>query len=377
VSKKRLRYPAEIDGDLRDSGLTEKERGEVLATAWEYVRCGIPEFTNWERYITFVRLTALTTVAEYRGDLIQFEEILKRDGRVLGYPVRAMLESLFVGTSVAEAMILEYASSLVFMAEKTRRQRSDLCRRYIEALASSPATYFRMRDCDAQVRLFIAAAAACNDLDPQFREGEYRAMAEIGMTMYDAVAFYKHRAEGEVCNVYAYCGPDLQLRRAAYEAARSSLWELETRWYRSVEGRCAINLLKNLPLIHIAMSRYRFVEDGLTIGRPETSEVVQAARANVKLWYRSDAVKGDATRTTKPLTAQRTVDSVRHMLLPDLVTALETADREACPRCTRRATYGALAEGQFGGVVLCEECRAAWREYVLASGPRHAHALHR
>ncbi|MGW3635424.1 hypothetical protein ACWD7F_35700 [Streptomyces sp. NPDC005122] len=121
-----------------------------------------------------------------------------------------------------------------------------------------------------------------------FREIEYRATAEIGMTLYDAVAFYKRRAEGEVSNLYAYCGQDLEFRRAAYATARSTLWALETQWYRTVQGVCAINLLKNLPLIHMSMRRYRFVEDGLTIGTPETSEVVRAARANVKLWYRSD-----------------------------------------------------------------------------------------
>ncbi|MFB7601006.1 hypothetical protein [Streptomyces sp. NPDC056160] len=370
IDKERLYYPKEIDGDLRDCGLAEKERIEVLATAWEYVRCGIPEFTNPEKYLAFVRLTALTTVAEYRGDLVDVEEIMKLDGRVLGYPVRELLDTLFVGSGVGEEMTQEYASSILFMAEKTREQQSDLCRRYIEAIASSPVRYFRLRDCDAQVRLFIAAAVACNDLEPDFREVEYRAMAEIGLTLYDAVAFYKHRAEGEISNLYAYCGQDLDFRRTAYATARSTLWAMETQRYETVQGRCAINLLKNLPLIHMSMRRYRFVEDGMTIGTPETSAVVRATRANVKLWYRNDVRQKPSGRPAA--TGQRTVATVQNMLSPELAAALECSPEEACARCTRRETYGATSEGQFGGVVPCDECREEWRRYVSSSWDRHA-----
>ncbi|MGW3635423.1 hypothetical protein ACWD7F_35695 [Streptomyces sp. NPDC005122] len=74
ASECRHHYPMQIEGDLRDCGLTEKGRREVLATAWEYVRCEIPEFTNWEKYITFVCLTALTTMAEYRGDVVYVDQ---------------------------------------------------------------------------------------------------------------------------------------------------------------------------------------------------------------------------------------------------------------------------------------------------------------
>lgn len=37
---------------------------------------------------------------------------------------------------------------------------------------------------------------------------------------------------------------------------------------------------------HMSMRRYRFVNDGLVLGIPETHAVVDDARASVKLWYR-------------------------------------------------------------------------------------------
>uniref|UniRef100_UPI00389B3B01 Sesquiterpene synthases n=1 Tax=Shimazuella kribbensis TaxID=139808 RepID=UPI00389B3B01 len=362
----QLHYPKEIENDLMNCGLTEKERVEILATAWEYVRCGVPEFTNWEKYIAFVRLTALTTVAEYRGKLVDIDRLLTPGEYVLGYPVRELLDTLFAGTSVYEAMLQEYASCLLFMAEKTRDHQSDLCKKYIEAIASSPSRYYRLRDCDAQVRLFIAAAVACNDLDPDFTEMEYQAMAEIGITLYDAVAFYKHRAEAEVSNLYAYCGQDLEFRQEVYQTARSTLWALETMWCKTVQGRSAINLLKNLPLIHMSMRRYRFVEDGLTIGKPETSAVVRAARNHVKLWYRNDAA------SNSPAEMERSFESVQYMLYPELKEALQLPITEMCQKCTRREVYGGVSEeGQFGGVVLCKDSQEEWRHYVRSSESRH------
>ncbi len=64
-----LSFPPELKDDLRESGVSESERVEVLATAWEYTRLGIPEYSNPDKYIAFARLTALTTLAEYRGSL--------------------------------------------------------------------------------------------------------------------------------------------------------------------------------------------------------------------------------------------------------------------------------------------------------------------
>ncbi|PVH90431.1 hypothetical protein DM02DRAFT_665096 [Periconia macrospinosa] len=54
-----------------------------------------------------------------------------------------------------------------------------------------------MRDCDALARFAIATALACNNLhDCWFSEEQFTVLAEIGLILYDAVAFFKHRAEG-------------------------------------------------------------------------------------------------------------------------------------------------------------------------------------
>ncbi|MFJ1709893.1 hypothetical protein, partial [Kitasatospora sp. NPDC088346] len=154
----------------------------------------------------------------------------------------------------------------------------------------------------------------------------------------------------------------------------STLWTLETNWYGTVEGRCALNLLRNLPLIHVAMSRYRFVEDGLRIGKAETRAVIRDARANVKLWYRGAPGAGSAPPEAD---GGRTLEAVRHMLYPELQTALERTDADACPRCERHRPQGLVAEGRFGGVTLCEPCGSRWREYVLGAPARHAAQLTR
>ncbi|RYC76643.1 hypothetical protein BFJ63_vAg20480, partial [Fusarium oxysporum f. sp. narcissi] len=84
-------------------------------------------------------------------------------------------------------------------AEKSRKQRdSELFGRYLNALAKSPQWWFRLRDCDALARYTIASALACNGfIEIPFREEQLQLVAELSDTLYDAVAFYKHRAEGE------------------------------------------------------------------------------------------------------------------------------------------------------------------------------------
>lgn len=61
-----------------------------------------------------------------------------------------------------------------------------------------------MRDADALARFTIAAALACNDLDDVWlSEDQFELLTEIGDTCYDAVAFYKHRSEGETNSTFA------------------------------------------------------------------------------------------------------------------------------------------------------------------------------
>jgi hypothetical protein len=63
-------YPPDIANDLEGLGLSQEFKAECFACAWEYVRCIIPRFTNWERYIAFVKICVIATVVEVRGDLV-------------------------------------------------------------------------------------------------------------------------------------------------------------------------------------------------------------------------------------------------------------------------------------------------------------------
>lgn len=371
-NRPRLSYPKEFDHDLRDAGLSEKERKEILTTGWEYVRCAIPEYTNWEKYMAFVRLTIVTVVAEYRGELVDVSLIREPGHTILGYDIGRLLDVLFDGTEVHEDMSREYVSSLLFMTHKSSGRQSDLLTSWIEALAAAPATYFRLRDCDGQGRFFIAAAISCNDSTAWLTEEANRAVAEIAFSMYDSVAMYKHRAEGEVSNFYAYCGQDLPIRAEAYTTARDALWALETKWHSTVAGRCAVNLAKQMPMIHMSMRRYRYIEDGLVIGKPETEEVIAAARKNTKLWYRVDAPadSNPAARRT-----EEAVAGVSQLLYRGLAEELLRPEEQKCARCTRRAVYGARAAKQFGGVELCTECKDTYRAYIHTAWTRWSAAL--
>jgi hypothetical protein len=66
----------------------------VYACAWEYTRCVIPQYTNWDRYVTFMRTIVIGIIAEYKGDLI---EVAVTDN-LLGYNLTNVLADLFEGT---------------------------------------------------------------------------------------------------------------------------------------------------------------------------------------------------------------------------------------------------------------------------------------
>lgn len=102
------------------------------------------------------------------------------------------------------AMAQEFRCFLLVSSHKSGRAGSVLFNRYTVALSQSPYQYFRMRDTDALARFTIAAALACNDLDDFWlTSDQFDTVAEIGSTMYDAIAFWKHRAEGETNNLFA------------------------------------------------------------------------------------------------------------------------------------------------------------------------------
>ena len=60
------------------------------------------------------------------------------------------------------------------------------------------------RDCDALARFTIAAALAYNDLDVWFTGERIEILTELSDTLYDAVAFYRHRSGGETNSTFAY-----------------------------------------------------------------------------------------------------------------------------------------------------------------------------
>ena len=107
-------------------------------------------------------------------------------------------------------------------------------------------------------------------------------MAEIGVTLYDAVAFFKHRSEGETNNTFAYVNPEH--RGDAYKQTREVLWAFDAAWGSDPKKLIAINFIRPFggPL-HMTMRRYRYVEDGMRIGKEEDKDTVDKTRQNYKL----------------------------------------------------------------------------------------------
>ena len=70
VVQEQWYYPAEIANDLEGVALPSRVKEEIFATAWEYSRSVIPQYTNWSRYVAFMRIIIIGTVAEFRGELV-------------------------------------------------------------------------------------------------------------------------------------------------------------------------------------------------------------------------------------------------------------------------------------------------------------------
>jgi len=363
-------YPPDIAHDLDDlEGLSDALKQEAYACAWEYTRCVIPQYTNWNRYVAFMRIIIMGIIAEFKGDLV---DVVNSD-QILGYSLDGTLAELFEGTAGHELMAREYKTFLLITSEKTsKRRESELFRRYVNGLASSPRTWFRMRDCDALARFTMAAALACNDLDDVWlSEEQFELLAEIGDVMYDSVAFYKHRSEGETNSTFAYVPTDARIE--AFRVARELLWALDV--YYAAPNKKGVALMNFLRFfggpIHMMMRRYRFVEEDLSIGRTETGDVVAQTRRNVKLWNRVDASDAKEDLPLPPEVAQ--VDRYKSLLqrkddlmFPELHDILEGAGDPQCGQCRYRSSYGAKQIHKFGGVGLCSGCKSMWRDYVLS-----------
>ncbi|KAJ7282440.1 BcABA3 [Mycena rebaudengoi] len=366
-------YPPEIADDMKGVNLADEVKAEIFTCAWENTRCVIPNYTNWARYLAFVRLIVIAVTVEFKGSLVD----LMAGDAILGYSLSGSLDALFDGTAHHEEMAREYRTALLMTADKTsKRREGELFRRYVNSLAQSPRNYFRLRDCDAAARFTIAAALACNDIDDVwFSEEQFELLSEIAITMYDAVAFYKHRSEGEVHNTFAYMPEDMRVK--AFRQCREVLWALDAVW--GGPGKVP-SIVPNFcrafgGTVHMLMRRYRFVDEGLTIGMPETEQVVVKARANVKLWSRIDANNMKAISVESIHRYRDVLARSDEPLFAGLAEILETAGDGHCDTCRYRPSYGAETTHRFGGVVLCDECRAQWRNFLESFPERAAQAF--
>ena len=189
--KDRWFYPPEIAQDLHAISplLPPGFADEALACAWEYTRCVIPQFTNWERYLAFCRVIVVGVVAEFRGGVVDVFgsfscssalgcsssasdlNVLREGSRngnrnggkdgagdgcscgpkyVLGrYDIDELLDTIFgertstEGGSLREDMGREYRAFLLVTACKSSGRRdSELFRRYVHALARSPKEWY-------------------------------------------------------------------------------------------------------------------------------------------------------------------------------------------------------------------------------------------
>lgn len=224
-----------------------------------------------------------------------------------------------------------------------------------------------MRDCDALVRYTMACALVSNDHDDVwFTDEQFEILSEIYIMLYDAVAFFKHRSEGETHNTYAYMPEHLRVK--AYQQSREILWALDTAWAQHPGRQIAINFIRltSVPT-HLMMRRYRFVEESLTIGRRETDEVISQARTNAKLWHVDGNKRGvNDMQRYKDILAQSD-----KLMFPGLAGFLESGGDGSCKDCRYRDSYGAETPHEFGGVKLCDGCKSTWQAY-LESLPERA-----
>lgn len=270
-------------------------------------------------------------------------------------------------------MAKEYRSFLLITAEKSSKRRDgEIFRRYVNAVSKSPRQWFRMRDADSLARFTIASALACNDLDAiWFPDDQFEIMTEIADILYDAVAYFKHRAEGETNNTFAYVPSEMRLK--AFQVARELLWALDVAWAQRPELRCVVNFIRFFGgPIHMMMRRYRFVEESLTIGKPEDDVVIRQTRENFKLWNRIDARGKNIKQLDRYMAI---MDTKEKNMFDGLAEFLETSDDNRWECCLFKDSYGAETRHEFGGVQVCDECKLQWRDFVAALPARAVQAF--
>ncbi|KAJ7122416.1 hypothetical protein C8R44DRAFT_919626 [Mycena epipterygia] len=262
----------------------------------------------------------------FRGELVD----VTTGDNILGHSLSGTLSALFVGTPGHEEMAREFRTYVLVTSDKASNRRyGELFRRSVDCLALSPSLWFRIRSCDFLARFTIAAALACNGADDV------------------CVAFYKHRSEGETHKTFAYMPEDIHVK--AFRQYREVLWALDAMWARRPKMQIVINFLR----------------------LSATEVVVTQTRANVKLWNRVDANELKVV-DAEDIQRYRDVLSRRdELLFHGLAEILETGGDGHCNTCHYRASYGAETSHRFGGVELCDGCRAKWREF-LESFPERA-----
>lgn len=264
-------------------------------------------------------------------------------------------------------MSREYRSCILFTSEKSNPHRkTNLFRTYTKALSYSPAQYVRMRDNDALARFAILSALVCNNYTaPVLTDAELALLAGISCILYDSVAYFKHSAEAETNTTFAYAPADTRV--AAFRQYRDVLWALDATWARSDKARTlAVNFVRlGGGPIHVMMDRYRFVEEGLSMGKgvDDVETRIEDARDKIKLWnrveLRESSVKKDGGL------CEMLKEKRGDLMFDGLEEYLRREQDEYCSRCCyQNLNMAGSSTQRFSGVELCRDCKDEWRSYL-------------
>lgn len=118
-------YPPDIAHDLDDIALPLHVKGEIYACAWEYTRCVIPTYTNWDRLVAFMRTIIIGIIAEFKGTMVDVTKPYDGADRshMLGYNLDHVLDALFDGTPAHQDMKREYKTFLLITSDKSSAKR--------------------------------------------------------------------------------------------------------------------------------------------------------------------------------------------------------------------------------------------------------------
>lgn len=117
--------------------------------------------------------------------------------------------------------------------------------------------------------------------------------------------------------------------------------------------------------IHMTMRRYRFVEEGLTLGKRETEHVIDQTRKSHKLWNRVEEQQAASIEDDESLNHYRHVLRNKYQLFfAGLAEMLEKKVEKPCAECYYRDTYRTTEAYTFRGTPLCKQCQEKWRVYI-------------